>query len=152
MNCKLVSNSFITCKAWVGFGSFHEIFEKRFFLHLWSIRLTFHQRNQRPQPIFPSYWRLRVLWSSKIQRFCSPEAKGRFLVEPQKNYPQAGLDWLSFLKTYIFRNCMMPDTKVWATPILGPCHSQSEYGSSEPLKSAKILLNLNEKWLNSSIS
>ena len=31
MNCKLVSNSFITWKAWVGFGSFHGIFEKKVF-------------------------------------------------------------------------------------------------------------------------
>ena len=44
----------------------------------------------------------------------SPEAKGRFLVEPHKKYPQAVFDWLSFLGTYIFRNWMMPDTKVWA--------------------------------------
>ena len=130
MNCKLVSNSFITCKAWVGFGSFHEIFEKRFFLHLWSIRLTFHQRNQRPQPIFPSYWRLRVLWSSKIQRFCSPEAKGRFLVEPQKIYPQAEFNWLLFLETCIYGNCMMPDTKAWATSIIGPRHFWGALGGS----------------------
>ena len=52
--------------------------------------------------------------------YISPEAKGRILVEPKKKYPQAAFDWLSFLKTYIFRNWMMPDTKVWATSIFEP--------------------------------
>ena len=69
----------------------------------------------------------------------SPEAKGRFLVEPQKKYPQAERDRLSFLEASIFRNCMMPDTKVWATLTFGPCHFRSKKEGSDHQKHGQNL-------------
>ena len=49
----------------------------------------------------------------------SPVPNCHFWCEPSKKWPQASFDWFVLTKCYTFRNCMMPNTKVWAKCFFG---------------------------------
>ena len=49
----------------------------------------------------------------------SPVPNCHFWCEPSKKWPQASFDWFVLTNCYTFRNCMMPNTKVWAKCFFG---------------------------------